>query len=156
MRKAIFTGTFDPFTIGHAAIVRRALPLFDQLIIGVAESKLKKAHGNAEERAQAINALYNKDTRVTAVAYSDLTIDLAKRMGARFLVRGVRSVKDFEYERQQADINLRLGGVETLLLFSEPEMESISSSLVRELEFFGRDVADLLPSTEDLLPSNEN
>lgn len=145
MNTAIFTGTFDPFTIGHAAIVRRALPLFDRLVIGVAESRLKNAHGSAAERAEAINALYNKNARVKAVAYSDLTIDLARREGARFLVRGVRSVKDFEYERQQADINLRLGGVETLLLFSEPELESISSSLVRELEFFGHDVSPFLP-----------
>lgn len=144
-RKAIFTGTFDPFTIGHAAIVRRALPLFDELIIGVGESRLKKAHGKAAVRAEAINALYANEPKVHAVGYNDLTIDLAKREGAQFLVRGVRSVKDFEYERQQADINRRLGGVETILLFSEPEMESISSSLVRELEFFGRDISEFLP-----------
>lgn len=145
MTTAIFTGTFDPFTIGHAAIVRRALPLFDRLIIGVAESRLKQAHGEATERATTINKLYADEPRVEAVAYSDLTIDLAHREGAKFLVRGVRSVKDYEYERQQADINRRLGGVETLLLFSEPEMESISSSLVRELEFFGKDVKPFLP-----------
>lgn len=145
MATAIFTGTFDPFTIGHAAIVRRALPLFDRLIIGVAESQLKNAHGEASMRADAINALYSNEPRIEAIAYSDLTIDLAHREGAKFLVRGVRSTKDYEYERQQADINRRLGGVETLLLFAEPELESISSTLVRELEFFGRDVTEFLP-----------
>ena len=87
----------------------------------------------------------SKGYRMEVVAYDDLTIDLAHRMGAQFLVRGVRSVKDFEYEREQADINRQLGGVETILLFSDPRYSSISSTLVRELRFFGRNVDEFLP-----------
>ena len=87
----------------------------------------------------------SKGYRMEVVAYDDLTIDLAHRMGAQFLVRGVRSVKDFEYEREQADINRQLGGVETILLFSDPRYSSISSTLVRELRFFGREVDEFLP-----------
>lgn len=144
-RKGIFTGTFDPFTIGHASIVERALPLFDEFIIGVAESELKHTSRPAGGRVAAIRHLYARETKIQVTAYSDLTIDLAHRMGAQFLVRGIRSVKDFEYERQQADINRRIGGIETVLLFAEPGLDSISSSLVRELEFFGKDVSRLLP-----------
>jgi pantetheine-phosphate adenylyltransferase len=87
----------------------------------------------------------SKGYRLEVVAYDDLTIDLAHRLGAKFLVRGVRSAKDFEYEREQADINRQLGGVETILLFSDPRYSSISSTLVRELRFFGREVDEFLP-----------
>lgn len=87
----------------------------------------------------------SKGFRLEVVSYDDLTIDLAHRLGAKFLVRGVRSAKDFEYEREQADINRQLGGVETILLFSDPRYSSISSTLVRELRFFGRDTVEFLP-----------
>lgn len=145
MKTGLFTGTFDPFTIGHRSIVDRALPLFDRLVIGVAVSRLKRTHSDVAQRVRAIANLYAGDGRVKVVAYSDLTIDLAHREAATFIVRGVRSAKDFEYERDQADINRRLGGVETLLLFSEPHLACVSSSLVRELEFFGHDVSEFLP-----------
>lgn len=144
---ALFTGTFDPFTIGHDDIVRRALSLFDRIVIGVAMSRLKHAQSEIEARLANIRQIYKDNDRVEVVAYDDLTVDLARRVGASCIVRGVRSVKDFEYERQQADINRRLSGIETLLLFASPGMESISSSLVRELQFFGRDVEEFLPKS---------
>lgn len=149
MKTGLFTGTFDPFTIGHRSIVDRALPLFDRLVIGVAVSRLKHTQSDVAQRVRAIANLYAGDGRVRVVAYSDLTIDLARREEATFIVRGVRSAKDFEYERDQADINRRLGGVETLLLFSEPHLACVSSSLVRELEFFGHDVSEFLPEAEN-------
>ena len=90
----------------------------------------------------------SKGFRLEVVSYDDLTIDLAHRLGAKFLVRGVRSAKDFEYEREQADINKQLGGVETILLFSDPRYSSISSTLVRELRFFGREVDEFLPKAK--------
>ena len=146
MSKALFTGTFDPFTIGHQSIVDRALQLFDRVVVGVAVSKLKHADGDIATRTNTICRLYAEhQDRVEVVAYSDLTIDLAKRVDATCIIRGVRSVKDFEYEREQADINRRLGGIETLLMFADPAMSSISSSLVRELQFFGRDASEFLP-----------
>ena len=158
MKIGIFTGTFDPFTIGHQNIAERALPMFDKLVIAVAVSKLKHASEEISKRVEDIKAVFPKECselvdaedaskgyRLEVVSYDDLTIDLAHRLGARFLVRGVRSAKDFEYEREQADINKQLGGVETILLFSDPRYSSISSTLVRELRFFGREVDEFLP-----------
>ncbi len=141
----VFTGTFDPFTIGHANIAERALKLFDKLIIAVAVSKLKHTDAEIDQRLNDIKAIYQDENRIKVIAYSDLTIDMAKRENADFIVRGVRSVKDFEYEREQAEINRRLSDIETILLFSEPGLSSISSTLVRELKFFGRDVSEFIP-----------
>lgn len=138
-------GSFDPFTIGHDAIVRRALPLFDRIVIGVGVNERKQTMFSAADRTAAIARLYAGERRIEVTTYGDLTVDLAHRVGAGFIIKGVRSVKDFEYEREQADINRRIGGVETLLLFAEPALESVSSSLVRELMHFGKDVSALLP-----------
>lgn len=132
-KTGLFTGTFDPFTIGHQNIVDRALPLFDRLIIAVAESELKHTSRTIEQRVEAIQQLYAHDERVKVIAYSDLTIDLAKRENIGFIVRGVRSVKDYEYEIAQADFNRQFGNVETIFLPADPNLAMISSSLVREI-----------------------
>lgn len=145
MNIALFVGSFDPFTIGHQAIVSRALPLFDRLVIGVGVNERKQTMFSSEERVDTLRQLYAKEPRVSVVAYTDLTVDLARREGATFIVKGVRSMKDFEYEREQADINRRLTGIDTLLFFADPELASISSSMVRELIHFGRDVTPFLP-----------
>jgi pantetheine-phosphate adenylyltransferase len=148
MSKAIFTGTFDPFTIGHASIVERGLKMFDEITIGVAVSKLKHTESEVARRVEAVKSVYQGEARVSVVAYSDLTVDFDHREHATCILRGVRSVKDFEYEREQADINRQLSGIETVLLFAEPQLASVSSTLVRELKFFGRDVTEFLPKTK--------
>ena len=145
LKKAVFPGSFDPFTVGHDAIVRRALPLFDRIVIGVGVNVRKNYLYSADKRVADIAAVYAGEPKIEVKAYSDLLVDFAAREGARFIIKGVRSVKDFEYEREQADINLRIGGIETLLLFSEPQYQSISSSMVRELLHFGRDVSEFIP-----------
>ncbi|MGN1259609.1 MAG: pantetheine-phosphate adenylyltransferase [Alloprevotella sp.] len=145
MKTAIFPGSFDPFTIGHASIVERGLPLFDQIVIGVGINESKRSLYSIGERVEAIRALYAGEPRIRVVSYDDLTIDLARREGAQFILRGLRSVKDFEYERDIANMNERLAGIETVLLFTEPQYASISSSVVRELIAFGKDVTDFLP-----------
>ncbi len=145
MKTALFTGTFDPFTIGHADIVERALKLFDRVVIGVGVNERKQCRQTADERVETIRGIYAGNQAVSVVAYSDLTIDLARREQATAIVRGVRSVKDFEYEREQAEMNRRLSGVETLLFFADPQFSSISSSILRELEHFGRDIKPFLP-----------
>ena len=145
MNIALFVGSFDPFTIGHQAIVSRALPLFDRLVIGVGVNERKQTMFSSEERVDTLRQLYANEPRVSVVAYTDLTVDLARREGATFIVKGVRSMKDFEYEREQADINRRLTGIDTLLFFADSELASISSSMVRELMHFGRDVTPFLP-----------
>ena len=144
MKTGVFVGSFNPFTIGHESIVRRSLALFDKLVIGVGVNTAKEDN-EGESRVGTIARLYANEPRVEVRCYTDLTVDFARREGAQFIVKGVRSVKDFEYEREQADINRRLSGLETILLFAEPGMEAVSSSLVRELQRFGRDVSDFLP-----------
>ena len=145
-RIAIFPGSFDPFTIGHDSVVRRALPLFDKIIIGVGVNADKKPLFTVEKRVEFIKSLYEKEPRIEVLAYDTLTIAFAQKVHANYILRGLRSVRDFEYEREQADINRQLSGVETVLLFSEPHLSSISSTMVRELQHFGVDVSAYLPS----------
>ena len=145
-RTGVFVGSFNPFTVGHDSIVRRALPLFDRLVIGVVGDQVHKPDmPSAEERIRAIAAVYADEPRIEVKAYYGLAVDFAKSEGARFIVKGVRSVKDFEYEREQADINRQIAGIETVLLYSEPQYSSVSSTLVRELQHFGVDVSEFLP-----------
>ncbi len=144
MTKAIFTGSFDPFTIGHDSIVQRALPLFDAIVIAVGHNEHKKGMFSVEERVERIEKHYANEPKIEVLSYSDLTVDVAQRVGANVIIKGVRSFKDFEYERQQAEINKKMGDIETLFLCSDPQFESISSSIVRELIHFGRDVSDMI------------
>lgn len=143
MRIALFPGSFRPFTAGHADIVARGLELFDKVIIAIGVNPAKPA-ADAEATVEAIRALYAAEPRVEVEAYSCLTADFARSCGAAFLLRGVRSVKDFEYERDMADINRRISGIESVILFSRPELAAVSSSVVRELESYGHDVTQFL------------
>ena len=140
----LFTGSFDPYTIGHDNILRRALPLFDKIVIGIGVNERKQYMLTADERLDNISKIYASEPKVEEKTYNDLTIDFAKRVGAQYIIKGVRSVKDFEYEREQADINRQLSGIETLLLYAEPQYANISSSLVRELRHFGRNADEFL------------
>ena len=142
---AIFTGSFDPFTIGHYDIVSRALPLFSRIVIGVGVNERKQYMQSAEQRCATIASIYADEPKIEVKSYSDLTVDFARREGAAYIIKGVRSVKDFEYEREQADINRQLSGIDTILLYSDPRYSSISSSMVRELIHFGQDVSRYLP-----------
>lgn len=145
MKIGVFTGSFDPFTIGHDDIVKRALPLFDQIVIGIGVNERKQYMQTKEERVSAIAKVYANEPKIVVKAYSDLTVDFAKRENASYIIKGIRSIKDFEYEREQAEINRMIGGVETLLLYADPKLASISSSMVRELEHFGRNIDEFLP-----------
>lgn len=146
MRIGVFVGTFDPFTIGHASIVNRALPLFDRLVIGVVGDNVNKPNMSpAEKRAAAIRQVYNNQPNVDVQVFEGLAMDFAKTVGAQFIVKGVRTVSDFEHEQWQADINRQIGGIETILLYCEPQLASVSSSAVRELAHFGVDISQFLP-----------
>lgn len=154
-KTVLFPGSFNPFTIGHADIVERGLALFDNLVIAVGYNEQKAAApadsvGGAfpaeiEARLAAIRTLYQDEPRVKVIAYSSLTVDAAKQVGACAILRSVRSIKDYEYELQMADVNHRLTGIDTIVLFARPELASISSSVVRELQHFGQDVSQFLP-----------
>ena len=143
--KAIFPGTFDPFTVGHESVVRRALTFVDELVIGIGVNDNKRSHYDVERRLQTIRSYYRNEPRVQVEAYTDLTIDFARRVDAQLIIRGIRTVKDFEYEETIADINRKLTGIETILLFTEPELTAVSSTIVRELMQYGKDVSRFLP-----------
>ena len=145
MRTAIFPGTYDPFTIGHDALVRRALNLVDELYIAIGINTEKRTMLTLEERMLRIATLYKDEPRIHVVSYEGLTTDFAQSIGAQFILRGVRNTIDFEYERNIADANKMLTGIDTLLLISEPEYAVISSSMVRELAHFGKDICKYLP-----------
>lgn len=145
MRTAVFPGSFDPFTIGHKDIADRALQMFDRLVIGVGYNEYKPGNMTAEERVKRISDLYAGDERVTVEAYTGLTVNFAKKHDARFIVRGLREVKDFEYERNLADTNSVISEIETVFLIARPQYGFISSSMVRELMSNGYDAKRFLP-----------
>ena len=151
MKTGVFVGSFNPFTIGHDSIVRRAVPLFDRLVIGVVGDNVHKPDmPSAEERMQVIRDLYAEEQRIEVKPYHGLAMDFAKAEGALYIIKGVRSVSDFEYEQWQADFNRRIGGIETILLYTEPELSSVSSSALRELQHFGVDINPYLPKKQKL------
>lgn len=145
MKKAIFPGTFDPFTIGHHSMVERGLKLFDGIIIAIGVNDTKKSFFPLEKRIEMIRHLYKNEPKVSVEKYDCLTVDFAKQTGAEFILRGVRSVNDFEYEKTIADMNRKIGGIETYVLFTEPELTHISSTIVRELLRFGHDISKFIP-----------
>lgn len=146
----LFTGTFDPFTRGHADIVSRALAICDgPVIIGIGVNSSKpSAAAAADERAVAIRHLYRANERVRVITFEGLAVDAARACGADCLLRGFRSPVDADYEMQMADINRRLTGIDTLLLPARPELAAVSSSTVRELRAFGADVDPFLPTPD--------
>lgn len=146
MRTAIFTGSFNPFTIGHADIVERALKIFDRVVIGIGHNPQKTEAADVQARIDQITAVYKDEPRVKVEAYSDMAADLAARHNAVAVIKGVRSVQDYEYERSQAEYNRLLGdGLETVLFFARPQLAAVSSSAVRTLQHFGKDVSKFLP-----------
>lgn len=147
-RIALFAGSFDPFTIGHKDIVDRALPLFDKIVIGVGINPTKKPWMPTEDRLAAIRKAFEGTAKVDVASFEGLAIDFANSVGARFLLRGVRTVADFEYERNMADANRLITAaapIETVFLTARPELGVISSSLVRELARFGAPYRQFLP-----------
>lgn len=146
MKTALFPGSFDPFTRGHQSIVDRTVAtIADRVIIAIGVNYNKKYSESVEARIEKLNQLYADNPRVEVISYEGLTIDCATAVGADFIVRGIRCVKDFEYERDIAEVNRRLTGIETVFLFTEPELAHISSTIARELKSYNKDITDYLP-----------
>ncbi len=141
IRRAIFPGTFDPFTIGHESLVKRGLEIVDEIIIAIGVNEQKQTYFPLEKRLEAIENLYKSNDKVRVMAYDSLTVDFAQSVGAGFIMRGIRTVNDFEYEKSIADVNRKLSGIETFILFTEPEHTHISSSIVRDLLKYGKDIS---------------
>ncbi|MDR1331512.1 MAG: pantetheine-phosphate adenylyltransferase [Tannerella sp.] len=145
MKKAVFPGTFDPFTTGHQALVERALKLADEIIIAIGINPDKKSCFALDRRIESIEKLYENEPAVTVAAYDSLTTDFAGKAGADFILRGIRTVQDYEYEKTIACINRRLSGIETVMLVTEPEFSHVSSSIVRELIQYKKDISPFVP-----------
>jgi len=143
--KCLFPGSFDPFTLGHKSIVDRILPMADEVVIAIGVNAGKKSMFSLEERMAQIQKVYANEPRVKVASYEGLTTDFAESISATVMVRGVRTAQDFEFERTLADVNRQLTGIETILLITEPQYSAISSSVVRELLSYGKDVKDFLP-----------
>lgn len=143
-RTAFFSGSFNPFTLGHKDIVDRALAIFDRVVIGIGHNAAKPL-GPAEESCAVINRIYEADDRVEALIFDRLAVEAANSVGACAIIKGVRTVADFEYERQMAEVNRRLSGIETVVMFADPALSAVSSSIVRELAGYGVDVSEFLP-----------
>lgn len=146
MKTALFPGSFDPFTRGHQSIVDRTVTtIADRVIIAIGVNYNKKYSESIETRIEGLKRLYADNPNVEVISYEGLTTDCATAVGADFIVRGIRCVKDFEYERDIAEVNRRLTGIETVFLFTEPELAHISSSIARELKSYNKDITDYLP-----------
>ena len=149
-RIAMFQGSFDPFTRGHESIVRRALPLFDEIVVAVVSNIAKKPFMSINNRMEFIKQVFADESRVRVVASDGLTVDVACEVGATCLLRGVRMIQDFENEMHMAEINRRLGGIETVLLYTLPEFSHISSTIVRELFNYNQDVSEYIPKNANI------
>jgi pantetheine-phosphate adenylyltransferase len=145
MKRAIFPGTFDPFTVGHSSVVKRALTFMDEIVIAIGINEKKKTYFPIEKRVEMIRDLYKDEPKIKVMPYNSLTIDFAQSVDAKFIIRGIRTVKDFEYEETIADINRKLAGIETILLFTEPELTCVSSTIVRELLQYNKDISCFIP-----------
>ena len=143
-RIALFPGSFNPFTIGHENIVNRSLTMFDKVIIGIGINS-DKSNENANKNLAEIENKYKNEPRVKVITYNTLTADVVKKENATCIIRGIRNDVDLKYESEIAQVNYTLFNVETIFLLASPELKEISSSLVRELQKFGKKVSDLLP-----------
>ncbi len=146
MRICLFPGTFDPVTLGHTDIIDRSLALFDKLVIGIGKNANKAPMFPDEQRLAWVKEIYKNDSRVDALIYEGLTADCCKSIGANFILRGIRYVSDFEYEKAIADMNRSLDPtIETVFLTCLPKYTSVASTLVRDVLRNGGDVSQFLP-----------
>lgn len=144
--KALYAGSFDPFTTGHLSIAKRALSIFPELVIGVGYNETKQNERSVENRVKEISEIFAGNENVEVTSYSGLTAEFAKSLNAGVLIRGIRNIIDFEKERELADINREVLGIETVFLVAEPSLSYVSSSMVRELEHNGFDAKEYIAS----------
>lgn len=142
---AIFPGTFDPFTLGHLSLVERGLQLFDGIIVAIGINTDKKTIFAAEQRLEMISRLFRNNPKVRVETYTGMTADFARAGGVGFILRGVRSAGDFEYEKSIANVNREISGLETVILFTDTEYSYISSSIVRELWIHEKSIDKFVP-----------
>ncbi len=145
MKRAIFPGTFDPFTLGHLDVLNRSKLIFDEVIIGIGKNDEKTSMFSIEKRIELIKSVINKDDKIEVMSYNGLTIDFCKKVNADFIVRGVRNNGDFEFEKAIARTNRLLSKIETVFLLTSAKTSFISSSIVRDLIKNKGDYSELVP-----------
>ena len=146
MKIAVFPGSFDPVTLGHESIVRRALPLFDKIIVAIGVNAEKSGYFPIEKRLEWLNQTFGDLPQVSVESYNGLTVDFCESKDARFILRGLRTSADFEFERGVAQVNLKLiPEIETVFLLTLPEYVMVTSSIVREVHRHGGDIKQFIP-----------
>lgn len=151
MKIAVFAGSFDPFTKGHESVVVRALPLFDKIIIAIGTNSSKMGFLTIEERIELIGNVFMGESKIVVDSYEGLTVDYCRKVGANFMLRGIRTAADFEYERAVAQMNKSmLPGVESVFLLTTPELTPVNSTIVRDILRHGGDVSQFLPDAADI------
>ena len=148
---AIYPGSFSPFTLGHKSVVDRALPLFEKIIIAIGINSEKNEYFSIEEREQWIKEIYKNNSKIEVQFYEGLTVDLCEKVGANYILRGLRDSHDFKYEKNIAQTNKKLNDrIETIFIITPPEISHISSTIVRDIIKNGGDVSQFLPKEVDL------
>ena len=143
---AVFPGSFDPFTKGHENVISRALPLFDMLYVAIGHNSEKRSFFTLKQRLKMIGKLYQEEHRIVLDSYEGLTVDYCKKVGAQYLLRGLRTAADFEYERAIAQINRKMNpDVETVFILAVPEFTPVNSTIIREILKYGGDARQFLP-----------
>ncbi|WP_432714799.1 pantetheine-phosphate adenylyltransferase [Pedobacter sp.] len=146
MKTALFPGSFDPITIAHVDILKRALPLFDKIVVGIGLNSSKQSFLSAENRLEIVKATFAEFSNIEVQLYEGLTINFCKQLNAQYMIRGIRSVSDFEYERPIAQINqTMMPGIETIFILTKPEYSAISSTIVRDILRNHGDVSKFVP-----------
>ena len=146
MKIALFPGSFDPVTKAHVDIVKRAVGLFDKVYIGIGDNSSKKGLLSIEKREQMLRAVFENEPKIHIVAYEGLTVDFCKSIGAAYMIRGIRTVSDFEYEKAIAQMNHSLApDIESIFIVSKPGYSSISSTIVREIVRYNGDITQFIP-----------
>jgi len=145
MKRAVFPGSFDPFTAGHQAIVQRGLSIFDEIIIAIGNNNEKYSTGSLENRLDILQELYKNEARIGVKSYNGLTYEFCQSNEADFILRGIRNSRDFIYEQAIAQTNRQIGNIETIFLSAEPQFSHISSSIARDIARHGGDLSSFLP-----------
>ena len=147
-KTAVFPGSFDPITLGHESIIRRALPLFDKIIVAIGENSTKQGYFDTAKRQAWIKKVFADEKKVEVLTYKGLTIDLCKKAKANFILRGLRTSADFEFERVIAQMNRSMApDIETIFILSNPELSAITSTVIRDIIRNGGDASAFVPTS---------
>lgn len=145
MKKGVFVGSFDPITLGHYDIIQRASKLVEHLVVGIGCNHQKSYTFSAEKRKEFVTLCFSENNSITVTTYEGLTVDFCRDIQADCIIRGIRNTTDWEYEKSIAQTNFQLSGIETVFLFTAPQLAHISSSMVREIRLHGRDISPFVP-----------